>query len=153
MLRRSLDYDADPDEVLQERFRTANKFCADSRSLGGSRVFLLIYYFARAVGRPQTHLLWPSVRESASDADGASSLHRLVLCGQPVGYGHTNILLQYIYVRYTPLTAGQLWNAVMAGFKSHDAGGPYRESFALFCRCVYSAGIPVMRAFTHTCVQ
>jgi len=39
---------------------------------------------------------------------------------------------------------GQLWNAIMAGFRAHDAGGPYRESFALFCSDIQSGKLPLL---------
>jgi hypothetical protein len=66
----------------------------------------------------------------------------------PVNYKHT--FFGQAFEKMHPMDPAklrqqrQLWNAVFAGFRSHDAGGPYRESFSLFCSDLQSENLNLL---------
>ena len=57
---------------------------------------------------------------------------------------HTHTFFGQAFERLHPLPPerlrhkARLWKVVLAGFRSHDAGGPYRESFSLMCQDLQS---------------
>ena len=94
--------------------------------------------------------LWEQGMESTL-VDGACDKIKLVL-RRSLDYldnptqkvPHTHTFFGQAFERLHPLPPerlrykAQLWDVVLAGFRSHDAGGPYRESFSLICQDLQS---------------
>ena len=94
--------------------------------------------------------LWEKGMESTL-VDGACNKMKLVLrhsldyLDNPAeNVPHTHTCFGQAFERLHPLPPerlrhkAQLWDAVLAGFRSHDAGAPYRESFSLICQDLQS---------------